>query len=190
MVGPFRAETTPDSPRVIPGTHCNSSSWKWWPGTDRFAKRIRTAQLPEGRGSAQADPSQSNHRHADFQYGGEPGSARASRRPGRGFSEPTEPPCPTEPIPSRNGESRTNQAVSRRSARASGHRDRTVSELRAERGPAGPTSARPASQSGRRAAELAECYGPLPTVSAVRIEGSGHLLRYRCSRVLRPYWET
>ncbi len=25
---------------------------KWWPGADRFAKRIRTAQLPEGQESA------------------------------------------------------------------------------------------------------------------------------------------
>ena len=53
-----------DGPRVMPGTRVKSWSWKWWPGTDRFAQRIRTAQLPEGRGSAQADPSQSNHRHA------------------------------------------------------------------------------------------------------------------------------
>jgi hypothetical protein len=51
----------PDSPRVIPGTRCNSSSWKWWPGTE------------------------SNHRHPDFQYDGEPGSVRARRRPGRDF---------------------------------------------------------------------------------------------------------
>ena len=48
-----------DGPRVMPGTRMKSSSWKWWPGTDRFAQRIRTAQLPVGRGSAQADPSQS-----------------------------------------------------------------------------------------------------------------------------------
>ncbi len=62
------------------------TSWKWWPG------------------------SESNQRHADFQYGGEPGSARASRRRVTTFrwsdrtaaadrayteppgSEPTEPP--------------------------------------------------------------------------------------------------
>ncbi len=91
----------PGSPRVIPGTHCESSSWKWWPRTDRFAKRIRTAQLPEGRGSAQADPSQSNHRHADFQHNVEPGSARASRRLERDFrkADRTAPPdrAHTEP---------------------------------------------------------------------------------------------
>jgi len=52
----FRGKTTPDSPRVMPETACNSWSWKWWPGTE------------------------SNHRHADFQDNGEPGSVRASRR--------------------------------------------------------------------------------------------------------------
>ena len=36
---------------------CGSTGWGWWPGSDRFAKRIRTAQLPERRGSTQADPS-------------------------------------------------------------------------------------------------------------------------------------
>jgi hypothetical protein len=57
----FWAKTVADSPRVIPETACKSSSWKWWPGTE------------------------SNHRHADFQYDGEAGSVRVSRRPGRGF---------------------------------------------------------------------------------------------------------
>jgi hypothetical protein len=57
-----------NGPRVIPGTRCESWSWKWWPGTDRFAKRIRTAQLPEGRGSAHANPSQSNHQHTDLGF--------------------------------------------------------------------------------------------------------------------------
>jgi hypothetical protein len=76
----------PDGPRAIPGNRCESESWKWWPGSDRFAKRIRTAKLPEGRGSAQADPSPSNQRHADFQDDGEPGSAPASRRRGTGFA--------------------------------------------------------------------------------------------------------
>ena len=50
-----------DGPRAMPATARKSSSWKWWPGTE------------------------SNHRHAYFQYGGEPGSARSSRRPRRSF---------------------------------------------------------------------------------------------------------
>jgi len=33
---------------------------KWWPGADQFAKRTKTAKLPEGRESARADSSQSN----------------------------------------------------------------------------------------------------------------------------------
>jgi len=56
MVGPFQAKMAPDGPMVMPDTACNSWGWEWWPGTDRFAKRIRTAQLPAGWGSAQADP--------------------------------------------------------------------------------------------------------------------------------------
>ena len=47
----------PDIPRVMPGTLFKSWRWKWWPVTDRFAQRIRTAQLAEGRGSAHADRS-------------------------------------------------------------------------------------------------------------------------------------
>jgi hypothetical protein len=50
-----------DGPRGMPGTRFNSSSWKWWRGTE------------------------SNHRHADFQYGGERGSARVSRRNATSF---------------------------------------------------------------------------------------------------------
>jgi hypothetical protein len=62
-------DTSPTLPTTgaAPDTLSFSMSWKWWPGTDRFAKRIRTAQLPAGRGSAHADPRQSNHRRADFQ---------------------------------------------------------------------------------------------------------------------------
>ena len=50
-----------DSPRVMPETACKSKSWKWWPGTE------------------------SNHRHADFQSNGEPGSVRVRRRLERDF---------------------------------------------------------------------------------------------------------
>jgi len=53
----------PDDPRAMPGTFCESSSWKWWPGKE------------------------SNQRHADFQHSGEPGSARVSRRNPRSYRE-------------------------------------------------------------------------------------------------------
>jgi len=61
MVSPRTLFLDVDSPRVMSKTRCKSNSWKWWPGTE------------------------SNHRHADFQSNREPGSARASRRPGRFF---------------------------------------------------------------------------------------------------------
>jgi hypothetical protein len=56
--------STPSGPDAAAGTRrgpCESTSWKWWPG------------------------SESNQRHADFQSDGGPGSARASRRPGTLF---------------------------------------------------------------------------------------------------------
>jgi hypothetical protein len=53
------------------------TSWKWWPGAE------------------------SNHRAADFQYDGEPGSVAPSRRPGRVFcsADRTAPPDRTYPEP-------------------------------------------------------------------------------------------
>jgi hypothetical protein len=59
----------------VPGMRCkpcdrNTPTWEWWPGTE------------------------SNHRHADFQYDGEPDSARLSRRTERplGAADRTAPP--------------------------------------------------------------------------------------------------
>ena len=56
MVGRFSPPARTDSPPVMPENSCVSKNWKWWPGAE------------------------SNHRHADFQYQGEHGSAPASRR--------------------------------------------------------------------------------------------------------------
>ena len=77
MVGRFPAPAAADSPRVMPETRCVSKNWGWWPGAE------------------------SNHRHADFQYDGEPGSARGSRRPGTRFpvADRTAPPDRTYPEP-------------------------------------------------------------------------------------------
>ncbi len=62
------------------------TSWKWSPGTDKFAGS-EFGHAPHARGARAMDgPSPSNHRHADFQYNGEPGSARARRRTGRVFA--------------------------------------------------------------------------------------------------------
>jgi len=78
---------------------------------------------------------ESNHRHADFQYSGEPGSARLSRRNASDFRPATEP--PSRPSPCRTLPGRPTEPPARRPC---GHgvspiateRDRT------ERHPVGP----------------------------------------------------
>lgn len=64
-----RARVSPDHPWAKPETLCEPSIWKWWPGTDRLLQHVRTAKLPEGRGSAHAEPSRSTHRFADSSPG-------------------------------------------------------------------------------------------------------------------------
>ncbi len=66
-----------DGPPVMPETRCVSKNWGWWPGAE------------------------SNHRHADFQYDGDPSSARPSRRTETDFSgaDRTAPPDRTYPEP-------------------------------------------------------------------------------------------
>ena len=89
--------------RVMPGTRCESWSWKWWPGTE------------------------SNRRHADFQDARRlPVRCEKAEETERVFAGPTEPPGPTEPMPNPGAAGRPSRAVSSRVARASDHHDRTA----------------------------------------------------------------
>ena len=110
-----------DGPRAIPGTRCESSSWKWWPG------------------------SESNQRHADFQSNGEHGSARVSRRPGTSFrgADRTTPRDRAHTEPERGPADRT-PARGPCGSTACAHRNRTLSEPHAEQGPAELGSPSPA----------------------------------------------
>ncbi len=85
-----------------------------------------------------------------FKYDGEPGSARQAEDRDGISAEPTEPPSPTEPIPNRTRRNRPN--FSRRPCRSTscGHRDRTSSEPRAERGRAGSGNPHPRPRSRSR----------------------------------------
>ena len=73
----WSADFRADGPRVMPENRCVSKNWKWWPGAE------------------------SNHRHADFQYGGAALRVVVSRRPERGFSpaDRTAPPDRAYPEP-------------------------------------------------------------------------------------------
>jgi hypothetical protein len=80
---------------------------------------------------------ESNHQHADFQYDRDRGSAAASPRPATHFFEPTEPPRPTEPIPTRRSETLPHAPGAEPVSTGYGRTDRTFSEPRAERDPCG-----------------------------------------------------
>ena len=70
------------------GARCDDTQWSVAPGERLSVSEGRTRRQP------------ANHRYADFQYEGEDSRAPGSRRPGKVSRGLTEPPSPTEPIPS------------------------------------------------------------------------------------------
>ena len=71
---------------------------------------------------------------------------------GRVFDGPTEPPSPTEPIPNQSREGRTGPSSGPCGSTAYAHHDRTLSEPRADRGPAESGSPPPRGDGGGRVA--------------------------------------
>ena len=149
--------------------------------------------IPEGRGSALADPSQSNHRHADFQYDGEPGSARTRRRSGTSFrrADRTALRDRAEPNPALAGRPDPGGGPMRLTSWA--HRDRPVSERRAERGAAygnAPTSRATSTASAGTGLGAAIGQWPRPGPLPTFIQSRGKPIAAGSTRCrLRPDWE-
>ena len=119
----------PDGLRAMPGTRVRSYSWKWWPGTDRFAKRIRTcAACPEGE-DRRRPIRVSRTIDTRILSSSECPVRRGEAKDREAISVwPTEPARPTEPIPNRNPEFLILYFGSRSGSTCYANRERTVSE--------------------------------------------------------------